>query len=507
MVSAAYDETEKIKEGEMISLSSDLTDLPFDLTVVFLNDKIYFPLDVFTSVYGQKTIYFNLKGSLIWEENRNGDLCSPTEKLAVNFTSSGHVKKLRNWLSKNEAVLAAYEDKKISAKILESLIIKEDYLPSFWKKMKIKMVLFNSTRNGGKKVTTKTFRSLIIGAVVVAVLIVLAFASFTVISPTQRGVKITMGKAGDTVLQPGMTVKAPFFQSVKKYDLSPKQLEMSFTMGQDAAVTLDMQSVACNMVVYWTYDEARILDIVNGYTDSSIKNLVKDNTLGAIKEVIGKYSIYDVIEKQDEVALKVRDSLIARLEKYPVAISNLTINNWDWSQEFDAQIANTMKMAQQVKVAQQELEVTKQQAQKQVAEANAAKEKAEIEAKMKVTVAEQEALAKEKQAQGQANAARVTAEADAYKVKVNADAQANAAKINADAQAYKAKVEADAQAYAKEVQGKAEATYYSELNKYSTIIETLRKLDIESERAERWNGAEVSQYIPLTAAGGIVTVK
>lgn len=294
-----------------------------------------------------------------------------------------------------------------------------------------------------------------------------------------------MGKAGDTVLNPGIQIKAPFFQTVRKYDLSPKALNMTFSMGQDAAVTSDMQSVACELVAYWTYDETRILDIVNGYADATIKSLVRDNTLGAIKEVIGKYSIYDIVEKQEEVTEKVRTSLIDRLANYPVVISSLTINNWDWSAEFDAQIANTMAMAQQVKVAQQELEVTKQQSQKQVAEATAAKEKAEIEAQMRVVVAEQEALAREKQAQGQANAAKVTA----------------------DAEAYKAKVAADAEAYAREVEGKAEAAYYSELSKYADIIETLRKLDIEAERAGRWDGKEISQYIPLTAAGGVVTIK
>ena len=331
----------------------------------------------------------------------------------------------------------------------------------------------------------KTLRKLIIGAVALILVVVVVISSFTVLNPTERGVKVTMGKAGDTVLNPGIQFKAPFFQTVRRYDLSPKALNMTFSMGQDAAVTSDMQSVACELVAYWTYDETRIIDIVTGYADASIKSLVRDNTLGAIKEVIGKYSIYDIVEKQEEVTEKVRTSLIARLANYPVVISSLTINNWDWSAEFDAQIANTMKMAQQVKVAQQELEVTKQQAQKQVAEANAAKEKAEIEAQMRVVVAEQEALAREKQAQGQANAAKVTA----------------------DAEAYKAKIAADAEAYAREVQGKAEAAYYSELNKYAEIIETLRKLDIESERAERWNGAEVSQYIPLTAAGGLVTIK
>lgn len=268
--------------------------------------------------------------------------------------------------------------------------------------------------------THKLIKNLIIAGVITLVVIILIFSSFSVLNPTERGVKVTMGKAGDTVLNPGVQIKAPFFQTVRKYDLSPKALNMTFSMGQDAAVTSDMQSVACELVAYWTYDETRILDIVNGYQDSTIKSLVRDNTLGAIKEAIGKYSIYDIVEKQEEVTEMVKASLIDRLSNYPVVISSLTINNWDWSAEFDAQIANTMAMAQQVKIAQQELEVTKQQSQKQVAEANAAKEKAEIEAQMRVVVAEQEALAKEKQAQGQANADKVTADAGAYKAKIAA---------------------------------------------------------------------------------------
>lgn len=316
-------------------------------------------------------------------------------------------------------------------------------------------------------------KKLITIGIIAVLAIVIIITSFSVISPTQRGVKVTLGKAGDTVIQPGLTLKCPFVQSVKKFSLSPKQLEMNFSMGQDAAVTSDMQSVACQLVVYWTYDEARILDIVNSYTDSTIKSLVKDNTLGAIKEVIGKYSIYDIVEKQEEVTAKVKASLQDRLANYPVAISNVTINNWDWSAEFDAQIANTMKMAQQVKVAQQELEVTKQQAQKQVAEANAAKEKAEIEAQMRVVVAEQEALAREKTATGQANAAKIAAEAEAY---------------------------------AREIAGKAEAAYYESLSRYADIITTMRKLDIDAQRAENWNGVEVSTYVPLTGTGALVTL-
>lgn len=327
-------------------------------------------------------------------------------------------------------------------------------------------------------------KKIVIPVICGIVTIILLFSCFTVVSPTERGVLVTMGKAGDRVITPGLVGKLSFFQTVRKYDLSPKGFKLTFSIGQDAAVTSDMQSVACELNVFWMYQEDRILDIVNGYSDSSLKTLVQSNALGAIKEVIGKYSIYDIVEKQEEVTKKVEQSLSARLSNYPVMISNLTINNWDWSSDFDTQIQNTMRMQQQSRIAAQEVEVAKQEAQKAIVQAQADKEKAEIEAAMKVSVAEQEALAKEKSAQG----------------------IANAAKIDADAQAYKQKTIADAEAYAKKIQGEAEAQYYKSLTTYADTIATLRQLDIDSQRAENWNGVEVSTYIPLTAAGAVVTL-
>ena len=324
----------------------------------------------------------------------------------------------------------------------------------------------------------------IVSIVCVVLALVLVVSSFTIISPTQRGIMITLGKSGDTVITPGLNVHIPLVQRVAKYDLAPKNIDLNFTPGQDTAVTLDMQSVACSMSVYWTYDESRLIDAVTRYSSASIKSLIEKNSLGAIKEVVGEYSIYDIVEKQGEVTSKVYTSLSNRLKDCLVTITNVTIGNWDWSAEFDAQIAATMAMTQQSKIAEQELAVTKQQVQKQVAEAEAAKQKAEIEAQMKVTVAEQAALAREAEAKGLANAQKIAAEGEAEAKKI----------------------EADAEAYARQKEGEAEASYYSSLEPYMNTVEMMRELDISKVRAELWNGVEVSTYIPLTASGAVVTI-
>ena len=56
---------------------------------------------------------------------------------------------------------------------------------------------------------------------------------------------------------------------------------------------------------------------------------------------------------------------------YPIDISQTTITNWDWSDDFDKQIKETANRAQEVKKAEQDLKLAEQQAQKQVKEASA----------------------------------------------------------------------------------------------------------------------------------------
>ncbi|MBQ0071719.1 MAG: hypothetical protein KBS81_07695, partial [Spirochaetales bacterium] len=102
---------------------------------------------------------------------------------------------------------------------------------------------------------------------------------------------------------------------------------------------------------------------------------------------------------------EISESLKGKMSSYPIEITQIAISNWDWSASFDEQIAETMKTTQQVKIAEQELQITEQVAQKQIKEAqaayealiikaNAEKEKAMIEAQTALEVAQLEAKAK-----------------------------------------------------------------------------------------------------------------
>ena len=298
----------------------------------------------------------------------------------------------------------------------------------------------------------KLIKKLITAGSIVALVFIVIINSCSVISPNERGIQVTLGQVEGDVIQPGMKFHAPFITQIRKFRLEPKTYEVSFSCGSDGAITKDMQTVGSTVAVRYVYDEKRIMDIVTRYqNDAIIQGAMRDNVKASLKETVGQYSIYDLVEKQNEVTTKVAQAMLTRMADYPIDISQTTITNWDWSDDFDKQIKETANRAQEVKKAEQDLKLAEQQAQKQVKEAEAKK-----------AAAEQEAEAELIKAQKAAEAKRVEADALAY---------------------YNAKV---AQNYQVEIR--------------------LKELEIQLERAQRWDGRQVPEYVPLTAAGGIVNL-
>ena len=298
----------------------------------------------------------------------------------------------------------------------------------------------------------KGIKRLIATGVVLVAIVVVCVNSCTVVSPNERGVKVTLGQVEGDVIQPGMKFHAPFITRIRKFRLEPKTYEVSFSCGSDGAITKDMQTVGSTVAVRYIYDEKRIMDIVTRYqNDQVIQGAMRDNVKASLKETVGQYSIYDLVEKQNEVTSKVAQAMLSRMADYPIDISQTTITNWDWSDDFDKQIKETANRAQEVKKAEQDLKLAEQNAQKQVKEAEAKK-------------------------------AAIEQEAEAALIKAQKEAEAK-------------KVEADALAY-----------YNSKVAQNYQVEIKLKELEIELEKAKKWDGRQVPEYVPLTAAGGIVNL-
>lgn len=237
-------------------------------------------------------------------------------------------------------------------------------------------------------------------AVAIAVLVVCCNSFFTVKS-NQRAVLCTFGRA-ETVLQPGFHAKIPFVQSKQYISIVPQEIKLRIEVGDDAAVSSDMQEIGVTAVVNYKYDEASILDIVRTYSEQRVHDLIKNAFINSVKSVIGQYTIYTLVQNADVIRAAVEKGTTAILAStgVPVSIVQLTLDNWNWPNSFNEQVAETMKMKQQVEQAKQELAKTEQEAQKQVKESEAKRDAAQLDGEAAVIKAQKEADAKKAEADG-----------------------------------------------------------------------------------------------------------
>lgn len=284
--------------------------------------------------------------------------------------------------------------------------------------------------------------------------IVIIINSFSIVGPTERGVKVSLGVASEDVLNSGLKVKLPFVQKIKKYDLTPIQYKSAFKSVSDAAVTSDKQSILVNFELFWKYDEAKLYTVATKYNSKeALYQPISTSLKGIIKNIVGKLSINEIIADQGGLTNQVKEALIQDTAYLPIIIDKFTITNIDWSEEYDKQIEQTALLAQQVEQAKQQALIVEAQAQKQVKEAEAKLQAEKLNAEAEIAKAE-----------GEASAKKIRADADAYEAQKIAQNQA---------------------AYQKQWQ-----------------------YEIDLEKAKRWNGKEVpdAAYI-VPGTGAVIPLK
>lgn len=293
--------------------------------------------------------------------------------------------------------------------------------------------------------------------------ILLLFGTFEVIGPSERAVKVTLGTVSPKVYGPGLQLKMPIITHYEATSARPNTNDVIIEVGPKGAVSADNQTIGLSATIAWTYDTNRVIELATKYPDrSKLEALVNNTTYEALKAEIGRYTIFDLAKSAGKIATDAKTAAATKLKDYPVIITQVNLTNWDWDDAFDTRIKATMN------------------AQQAVAQAKAEADKVEQEQRQRVITAE--AVAKSQV---------LTAEATAKAVVAEATGARDAAILRAEG---------------RKAQGQGENDYNRLIAQNMEIEVKLRQLNIDLERAKRWNGVQVSQYIPLTAAGAIITL-
>ena len=204
---------------------------------------------------------------------------------------------------------------------------------------------------------------------------------FTTIKSTERWV-VSQWWAVNRKLWEWLHFVVPIMESVKKISIVPQKMTLKIDVWDNGAITKDNQTIGVDMTIFFRYDDEDIINIARNYGTDVLQKNLEQNVIKAFKESVGKLTIFDVAENQAEINSGTLRLARKYINNYPITIDDIQITNYDWSEEFDRSIQQTMKIAQEAKQQEQELKKVEIEAQQAVkkAEANRDAEKLNAEA-------------------------------------------------------------------------------------------------------------------------------
>ena len=212
---------------------------------------------------------------------------------------------------------------------------------------------------------------------VAALVLLLIFAilkPYEIVDSGNKGLVFRMGELQNEVMEPGLNWKTPLVESVEEITIRPIQVDYEIKVDSNGAITKDNQTVGASVNIFYKYKDNELVRMWNEIGKDTMEGIVVKTVQTGLKEVIGTYDIFTIAEIREKIQGEVQSKVAEDLKDYPVEIDQLLISNYDWAEAFDLQIAETMKMAQQVKQAEQnKLKVEQEQGEKlKIAEADKA---------------------------------------------------------------------------------------------------------------------------------------
>ena len=221
-------------------------------------------------------------------------------------------------------------------------------------------------------------KQIIFGSVGIGIIIMffLVFMSFYTVKTGEVAIISSWGKVS-RIDKEGLNFKIPFVQT--KELLTTR--EKIYPFNNMSVSTKDMQSIILDLTVQSAVaDPEKLYKSFRGLHETSF---ITPRTKEVVQSSISKYTIEEFVSKRQELSGLIFIALKEDFEEYGLAVSNVSIINHDFSQEYE-------KAIEAKKVAEQEVERTRFEQQK-----------FRVEAESQVLLAEYKL--KEKELQAKAN--------------------------------------------------------------------------------------------------------
>lgn len=244
-------------------------------------------------------------------------------------------------------------------------------------------------------------------AIIVLVALIALFTFIDLINPSYGwfatvpaghvGVVEHFGQVRETTLQPGFHM-TKYFEHVHPVDIRTQRHNY-----QTEAFSSDIQQVGLTIAVNENISPDAAYKIYTTVGMNYLDNLLEPRLMENTKVVISKYTAESLIANREKLSAEVLVKMQADMSQYGIYVSAISIENIDFTDQYEAAI-------EAKQVATQE------------------KQKAQTEQERMTMEAEQSAKRKKIEADAAAEVLKIQADADAYAITAKAEAEAEANK-------------------------------------------------------------------------------
>lgn len=229
-------------------------------------------------------------------------------------------------------------------------------------------------------------------ASIIAILIIifLLTSSIAIVGAGERGVLLTFGRVEDVIFDEGINFKMPIAQSVRNIDVKTQRFS-----GESSAASKDLQIVSTEVVLNYRLVSSDVNKIFQTVGDiRSVEDKLIDPAIQeSVKASTALFNAEELITQRPLVKDKITEVLIERLEERSIVVEEISITDFQFSEEFDMAIE------------------AKQVAEQKALEAERVLKRIEIEAHQARAAASGRADARLTEAQAEAEAIRIQGDA------------------------------------------------------------------------------------------------
>jgi len=215
--------------------------------------------------------------------------------------------------------------------------------------------------------TQKDYVEMNIGKIAVTgfaiiILLIIVLGSFYTVSAGERAVLLTWGNPSMDAVSEGLHFKFPIAQSAKIMNVKTVKLQEA----ADSA-SKDLQDVQVDVAINYHISPSlapRLYQEVGmSYEDTIIRPAIQD----AVKATTALFDAENQLAKRVEIRAAVKENLRERLQPFHIIVDDVSITNFQFSEQFDNAIEAKQVADQDAQRAERELIKVKLEAEQRIA--------------------------------------------------------------------------------------------------------------------------------------------